>query len=158
MTESRESRPLPERAREAIENGWSIVIRISSRGGGPDGQSPREIEVAAKFIERAWEAISADHPEAEVVGVFDPEDWKTRVERGEGNPAEVQLALDRGWAMQIEGELEVLPGDRETVGRWVAPEEVREFWKSVAPDFQSIRVIVMGEPDNVPGKPKEEGR
>ncbi|MCY1684026.1 hypothetical protein [Kocuria sp. SL71] len=158
MIESRESQPLPERAREAIENGWSIVIRVSSRGGGPDGQSPRETEVAAKFIERAWEAISAENPDAEVVGVFDPEAWKTRGECGEADPPEVQLALDRGWAMRIEGELEVLPGDMETVGRWVAPDEVREFWESVAPDFQSIRVVVMGEPDSVPGKPKEEGR
>lgn len=95
--------------------------------------------------------ISAEHPKAKVIGWRDPEAWATRRERSEPDPPEVKLALDRGWAMEIEGDLESPDGGLETVGTWLGPSEVEEFWKKEAPDFLSIRVVVMGELDSVPG-------
>lgn len=153
MTENSQPKPFPPAARHAIAAGQSIVVRYE------DGSaSSPETQIDAEHIEGAWSVLSAQYPTAQVVGVEPKDFWHTRKQRGEQDPPEVQLAVDRGWAMEVEGDLEFLPGDLETVGKALRPDEVREFWETEAPDFLNISVMLMGDEARVMGNDRGKTR
>lgn len=140
-------KPLPAKARHALSMGHSITVQYNRHLG-----TPNLVTIDAEHIQGVWDVLSAHHPDAIVAGTEPRDAWGTRGDRGESDPPEVQIALERGWAMEIEGDLEVLPGDQETVGQRLRAHEVADFWASTAKDFLRINVVLMGKESRLFGE------